>query len=181
MSISAYLVCRSRKLLINIGKPLRRPDGTVEGYDQWSVPDTERAQLDRALWKFLADTAGETLAVVFDSDPDFDSIAGYPEIGGWPEDDGIPFSDYLDGPASVVYLGTITPGRTRANPAGVVRRQVVDGYPVDETFTRGLIWEPTTALREQELGRSEADHVEITPAEAAAFVERITAAQRPDR
>jgi hypothetical protein len=181
VSISAYLVCRSRRLFINIGKPLRRPDGTVEGYDQGFISDTERAQLDRALWRFLADTAGESLAVVYDSDPDFETIAGFPEIGGWPEDDGIPFSTYLDEPADFVYFGMITPGRTPASPAGVVRRHVVDGHPVDEAFTRRLTWEPTLALRDRELGRSEADYVEITPAEAVAFVERVTTARQPRR
>lgn len=113
MSTSAYLVCRPRRLFLNIGKPLRRPDGTVEGYDQGHISNTERAQLDRALWKFLAQTAGEPLAVVYDSDPDFETIAGFPEIGGWPEDGGIPFADYLGETAAQRPTGRDDPGERR--------------------------------------------------------------------
>lgn len=77
-----------------------------------------------------------------------------------------------------VYYGTIPPGRTRANPAGVVRRSVVDGRPLDEAFTRNLTWERTTALLEHEFGHNDLDYVEISPAEAETFVQRITATSR---
>jgi hypothetical protein len=77
-----------------------------------------------------------------------------------------------------VYYGVLTPGRTRANPAGVVRRSLADGHPLDEAFTRSLRWEPTLALRDEELGRSDAQHVEITEAEAMDFVGKITARQQ---
>jgi hypothetical protein len=43
MGISAYLVCPSRQLIINLGKPLRRPDGTVVGFDQGVLSDARRA------------------------------------------------------------------------------------------------------------------------------------------
>ncbi len=79
------------------------------------------------------------------------------------------------GSPSFVYFGTITPGRTRANPAGVVRRRVVDGHPIDEAFTRRLRWERTTALIDHRFGHNDVDHVEITEAEAAAFTKRVAA------
>jgi hypothetical protein len=77
-----------------------------------------------------------------------------------------------------VYYGALTPGRTGADPAGVVRRSLVDGHPLDEAFTRSLRWEPTLSLRDEELGRSDVQHVEITEAEAMDFVEKITTRQR---
>lgn len=191
MSTSAYLVCPPLQLMIGLGKPLRAPDGTISSFDQGLVQGTERAQIDRALWKFLAQTAGENLVVVFSGDDDFETIAGYRQIGGWTEDGNIPFAAYLseppttpaalggtDGPANVVYYGSLGAGRTRANPSGLFRRSVVDGYAVDEMFTRRLQWEPTTYLREYEFGHNDVDHVEITPAEAHAFVERLTAKGR---
>lgn len=76
-----------------------------------------------------------------------------------------------------VYFGLVPPGRTRANPAGVVRRIVVDGVPRDEAFTRGLRWEPSTALYARDFGHSDTDYVAITPEEAHAFVDRIMAGQ----
>ena len=80
--------------------------------------------------------------------------------------------------ADVVYYGVLTPGRSRANPAGIVRRSVVDGHPCDEAFTRSQRWGPTTSLLEEQLGGADFEHVEITESEALAFVDRITARQR---
>lgn len=77
--------------------------------------------------------------------------------------------------AEVTYYGSLAAGRTRDRPAGVYRRKVVDGHAVDEAFTRNLRWEPTTALHERDLGYNEVDYVEITRAEADAFVQRVSA------
>ena len=74
----------------------------------------------------------------------------------------------------ISYFGSVPPGRTRDRPGGVFRRTVVDGQPVDEAFTRNLRWEPTSALRERDLGFGDIDFIEITPAEAEAFVLRVT-------
>lgn len=49
----------------------------------------------------------------------------------------------------------------------------------DEAFTRNLRWEATEYLRRYELGDNDPDHVEITEAEAAAFIERITGLAGP--
>lgn len=183
MSASAYLVCRSREMLIALGKPIRRPDGTVDRFDPGSVHGAQRAQLDRALWKFLADTAGNELTVAFDTDRGFDAIAEFREIGGLAEEGDVPFDQYLEEPprqlsgtrstAEYTYFGSVPPGRTRATPAGVFRRSFVEGYPVDEAFSRRLRWEPTTFLREYEFGHNDMECVEITAAEVDAFVQRM--------
>lgn len=81
-------------------------------------------------------------------------------------------------PQLFTYFAAIPPGRTRTSPAGVIRRSVVGGHPVDEAFTRSLDWKPTTALRDQQFGHTDTDHVEITEAEAEAIVSRISARLR---
>jgi hypothetical protein len=72
------------------------------------------------------------------------------------------------------YYARIDEDFPRERPAGIVRRRLVNGVTVDEAFTRNLRWEPTEYLRRYELGHNDDDHVEITAAEADAFVERIT-------
>ena len=182
MSVSAYLVCYPRRLTINLGKPLRWPDGTTFGYDQGFLQGAARAQLDRALWRFLADTAGDPLVVVHDGDEDFDTVAGYQEIGGDAEDGDIPVADYLGEPPAtdppshdVSYFGVRGPDPRDSEPVGVVRRRFVDGHAVDEAFTRHRRWEPTLRLRDQELGVSEVELVPIPAGKAEAFVARIAA------
>lgn len=71
------------------------------------------------------------------------------------------------------YYAKLRTGFSRENPSGIVRRSSVDGIDYDEAFTRNLRWEPTEYLRLYELGHNEIDHVEITRAEAEAFVARI--------
>jgi hypothetical protein len=79
--------------------------------------------------------------------------------------------------SEVSYFGSVPPGRTRDRLGGVFRRSVVDGQPVDEVFTRRLRWEPTSALRERDLGYGDTEYIEITEADADAFVHR--ARQKP--
>ncbi|MBV6703378.1 pentapeptide repeat-containing protein [Kitasatospora aureofaciens] len=74
------------------------------------------------------------------------------------------------------YYAKLRTGFSRENPSGIVRRSSVDGIDYDEAFTRNLRWEPTEYLRLYELGHNKIDHVEITRAEADAFVARITEA-----
>ena len=75
----------------------------------------------------------------------------------------------------VRYYGLLPPGRTRNNPAGIMRRRTATGRTIDEVFTRNLTWKPTDYFRKYDLGHNEDDHVEITSAEAAEFVKRIRA------
>ncbi|MEV4385477.1 hypothetical protein AB0J68_07065 [Micromonospora sp. NPDC049580] len=99
MSISSYLVCPSRKLMIGLGKRLRDQSGTVSGFSIGDHLTYEDPQLTQALWKFLADTAGSELVVKFSDDEEFEEIASYREIGG-DEYDGIRIEDYLRREAS---------------------------------------------------------------------------------
>ncbi|MEV1108099.1 hypothetical protein AB0I95_05560 [Micromonospora sp. NPDC049751] len=94
MSVSSYLVCPSRQLMIGLGKRLREPSGTVIGYSIGNHLTSEDPQLTQALWKFLADTAGSRLVVKFSDDEDFEEIAGYRELGG-DEHGDITIEDYV--------------------------------------------------------------------------------------
>ncbi|MCX5385666.1 pentapeptide repeat-containing protein [Streptomyces sp. NBC_00083] len=78
----------------------------------------------------------------------------------------------------VTYYAKIGDGYPRSSPRGIVRRRFLDGVAYDEAFTRNLRWEPTEYLRLYELGHNEIDHVEITEAEADAFVAAVTAKLR---
>ncbi|EGG48270.1 hypothetical protein SGM_1565 [Streptomyces griseoaurantiacus M045] len=75
--------------------------------------------------------------------------------------------DALDGEGAVTYYATIDEG----HPRGLVRRRTDEDEAFDEAFTRNLRWEPTEYLRLYDLGHNEIDHVEITAAEAARFIE----------
>lgn len=77
---------------------------------------------------------------------------------------------------TVTYYGLLGGDRTADNPSGVLRRRAVEGgEPVDEIFTRNLVWEPSDFLfRYHMLGHNDVDYVEISAAQAAAFVDRVT-------
>jgi hypothetical protein len=98
VSVSSYLVCPSRQLMIGLGKRLREQSGTVIGFSISNRLTSEDPQLTQALWTFLADTAGSELVVRFSDDEDFEEIAGYREIGG-DEYGDITIKDYLSGGA----------------------------------------------------------------------------------
>ena len=95
MSIYGYLVCRNRKLMLALGKRLRDPDGKVIGFSIGDHRSSEDVERTHALWRFLADTAGEELVVRFDYDDEFEEIATYCEIGGDVDGVDIPIEDYL--------------------------------------------------------------------------------------
>lgn len=84
--------------------------------------------------------------------------------------------DALDGRGRITYYAKISEGFPRSSPRGIVRRRVIgNGEEThDEAFTRNLRWEPTEYLRLYELGHNDIDHVEISEAEAAAFIETMT-------
>lgn len=180
MSISAYLICRSQQITIALGKPLRRPDGTVIDFGHGHIQGAERAQLDRALWKFLADTAGEQLVVARSGDVDFETSAGWPMIGGDAEDGNIPLHEYLgEAPAdedgrygAYTYFGSVRLGQDRTDIGSVFRRRIAEGHPLDETYSSSREWLSTTLLRERESGQDDFEIFEITEAEAEAVVRR---------
>ncbi|WP_328309628.1 pentapeptide repeat-containing protein [Streptomyces sp. NBC_00442] len=78
----------------------------------------------------------------------------------------------------VTYYAKTGDGYPRSGPRGIVRRRFLGGVAYDEAFTRNVRWEPTEYLRLHELGHNEIDHVEITEAEADAFVAAVTAKLR---
>ncbi|WP_346096287.1 hypothetical protein [Streptomyces olivaceiscleroticus] len=82
----------------------------------------------------------------------------------------------LDGRGRITYYAKISEGFPRSSPRGIVRRRVIGNAEEthDEAFTRNLRWEPTEYLRLHELGHNDIDHVEISEAEAAAFIETTT-------
>ncbi|MFZ3566228.1 pentapeptide repeat-containing protein [Streptomyces sp. BH097] len=83
--------------------------------------------------------------------------------------------EVLNSPAdTTTYYAHVGDGFSRADPAGVVRRRRAGNVVRDEAFTRNLRWQATEYLRRYELGHNDDDHVEITEAEADAFVRRIT-------
>ena len=77
--------------------------------------------------------------------------------------------------AATTYYARLTPGRTRENPSGVVRRRRAGDTVVDEAFTRNLRWEQTDYFDRVRLGHNDDEVVEITEVEAQKFVERVTA------
>ncbi|MEW1929748.1 pentapeptide repeat-containing protein [Streptomyces sp. NPDC088360] len=77
-------------------------------------------------------------------------------------------------PDTTTYYARIDDEYPRNSPAGIVRRTNADGLTTDHAFTRNLRWEPTEYLRRYELGHNATDHVEISEAEAAAFIARLT-------
>ncbi|MEV2255539.1 pentapeptide repeat-containing protein [Streptomyces sp. NPDC050147] len=77
-------------------------------------------------------------------------------------------------PDTTTYYAKVGEGYPRSRPAGIVRRSTEDGLASDHAFTRNLRWEPTEYLRLYWLGHNDTDHVEISEAEAAAFIARLT-------
>lgn len=78
----------------------------------------------------------------------------------------------------VTYYAMFSDGYSRSSPHGIVRRRIVSGVAHDEAFTRNLHWEPTEYLRLYALGHNEVDHAEISEAEAAAFIKKVSEKNR---
>jgi hypothetical protein len=70
----------------------------------------------------------------------------------------------------VTYYALLAAGRTRDNPAGMVRRTHTTP-PTDEVFSRDLTWQPTAYLACCQLGYYDSEHVEITEQEANAILD----------
>ncbi|MCP9207053.1 hypothetical protein [Streptomyces cucumeris] len=82
--------------------------------------------------------------------------------------------DALDAEGEITYYAKVSDDYPRVSPLGVVRRRIDDTETYDEAFTADLRWEPTEYLRLRDLGRENIEHVVITEAEAAAFIESTT-------
>jgi hypothetical protein len=97
-----------------------------------------------------------------------------PELEQWLNSRGASVRVLNPRSGDITYYAKFSGGYSRSNPQGIVRRRMVNGVAHDEAFTRNLRWEPTEYLRLHELGHNEVDHVEITEAEALAFIEEVT-------
>ncbi|MFE6159264.1 pentapeptide repeat-containing protein [Streptomyces sp. NPDC056486] len=96
------------------------------------------------------------------------------ELERWLQQRGATVQVLNPAPNTTTYYAKISEGYPRSHPQGIVRRSTADGLTSDHAFTRNLRWEPTEYLRLYELGHNDTDHVEISEAEAAAFITRFT-------
>ncbi|KZM68545.1 hypothetical protein [Nocardia terpenica] len=99
MAEYAYLISRSSKTLLALGKAVKKADGKVNYFsreDGKGGRNSENALLTKALWKFIAEHGYDGVEVVSDDDPDFETIAQYRQTGGDTMDD-ITLEQYLEG------------------------------------------------------------------------------------
>jgi hypothetical protein len=99
MSRYADLVCIDCKVSLWLGKAIFREDNSINYFkigDQEDPPNSQRLELNRAIWKMLADHAGHNLRVIVEGEPDEDILEddAFVEIGGDTIND-ISFDEYL--------------------------------------------------------------------------------------
>ncbi|MFE2415180.1 pentapeptide repeat-containing protein [Kitasatospora sp. NPDC059408] len=116
---------------------------------------------------------GPITVVTGDTEQELDGVA----LQRWFADQGADV-EVLSG---FVYYAKLHSGESRENPSGIARRSSADGIDYDEAYTRNLRWEPTEYFRLYYLGHNDIDHVEITRAEADAFIKRVKQAHEEDR
>jgi len=97
MSRYAWLACPNRRLMIWLGKIVTSGSGDIHHFKIGNVsspPNSRNEQLNRVVWKFLAETAGEELCVITDMHAEYEHLEEYREIGGDGASD-IPIDSYL--------------------------------------------------------------------------------------
>ena len=102
MSRFAYLVNESQRRFVWLGKAIcdEGREDELRAVDYFRVGgrdeprNHEQDLLNQVLWKFIADSAGEPLRVILDSE--LALLEGFVEIGGGCES-SISFEDYLEG------------------------------------------------------------------------------------
>lgn len=85
--------------MIWLGKIVGDDAGGIDHFrigDAATPPNSANLLLNRALWKFLAETTGHDLCVITDTHPEYQRLEEYREIGGDAAGD-IPLERYLDG------------------------------------------------------------------------------------
>jgi hypothetical protein len=100
----AYLICRDDRVMLGLGRAIKRDDGSVHYFlSGGKQPNSQQPDLDRALWKFLADHTGHRIEVIRESSRayqdwtvDQDANGIYRQVGGDARDD-IPFEQFLAG------------------------------------------------------------------------------------
>jgi len=67
-----------------LGKAVRGPDRSVRYFHRGpsQPPNSQKLDLTRALWKFMADRVSHQVEVLLDEDSRFDEVAAYVDIGG---------------------------------------------------------------------------------------------------
>jgi len=98
MSRYGYFSCVDSKVIVWLGKAVWK-DNEIYYYhvggDDTVPPNSQKPDLNRAIWKMLAEHHLHHLHVILDEDHEFDrEESGYTEIGGDTDKD-ISFEDYL--------------------------------------------------------------------------------------
>src|SRR5215472_11883497 len=100
MSRYANLACVDCKVKLWLGKTIFREDDSINyfhigGPEQ--PPNSQRPELNRTIWKMLADHAGHHLQVVVEGNPDDELLDDddFVEIGG--PGSALSFEEYLKG------------------------------------------------------------------------------------
>jgi hypothetical protein len=99
MSRYAYFACRQCAVKLWLGKAVTDQDERVVYFhigDVGGPRNSEQPEVDRSLWKLLADHAGHSLCVIVEGDPEYGALGDYATIGGDGVDD-IPFNRFLEG------------------------------------------------------------------------------------
>jgi hypothetical protein len=97
MSRYAWLACSTCRKLLWLGKVVERREGGISHFhigDAQNPRNAERPELNRALWKLLAECGVHGVRVITDVDPDYGDLDQYVEIGG-DEVGDIDFQTYL--------------------------------------------------------------------------------------
>jgi hypothetical protein len=90
MAEYAFLISRPNKVMLFLGKAVKKPGGEVDYFsaeDGHGGCNSRNNLLTQALWKFIADFGFSGIEIVREFDPDFESISRYREIGGDTIDD----------------------------------------------------------------------------------------------
>lgn len=98
MSRYAQLACMDCKVLCFPGKAVYRQDERIDYFKIGPASEPanwQRPELNRVIWKMLADHAGHHLQVVVSGDAEFEQAADFAMIGGVTGTQEISFEDYL--------------------------------------------------------------------------------------
>jgi hypothetical protein len=100
MGRAAHFVCLECKVTLHLGKAIRRSDDTVNYFHRGEsqLPNSQRPELNRTLWKMLADHAGHSLRVLLEWTPEYNAFMEDEAVvwlGGDEPGHDIPFEDYL--------------------------------------------------------------------------------------
>ncbi|WP_156040792.1 hypothetical protein [Chondromyces apiculatus] len=98
MSLSGWMACHTCRTTLWLGKAVHKNYQVIRFHAAvQDVPlNSDNTELNRALWKFLADHARHNIQVIVEGDQVYLEIGEYVEVGGEQYGD-IPFDEYLKG------------------------------------------------------------------------------------